>query len=415
MSAGAAPALKKEYGFAEHAKRGRTLAYSPELFQQWHKRHANQPFSGEFNEVLVMRLRDSEESDDSRVYAWLVLQAWGNFSDWPVDASGNELRQTACARDTGMDRRRVSEAIRRLVDRSYVELQGRRIMLLDGAKKRRRLSETSGQTTPKSFKTFKRFWLSEHPDKAEELAKAKQALNAIHLEMLSEWKRQSKEAGQNSEQESPEAVAQETELSETSGQTVRDVADKSSEAVGTNERPILIETPELLEAENQSVSQSPTTTEETDRRTAPSFEAEAEDIGPVIEAFEQTHRIALDDRTAHEIIDGCRAAVPELSLTIPEIANAVGQRKVGRSVVNPARFAVSDIPRFVGSTSFRRWLQRARSAAERERQEQIERDERLRAFVESGSQEAGPVKRCNWCLKLESECTCKQRRAAHAG
>ena len=229
----------------------RVAPYDPERFKAWHERHGKEPFSKEFNRILAVRMRNPLVDDDSRVLAWVVLQAPGNDSDWAVDGHGNIQGQSQCARDTLLDRRRVSEALMRLEARNEVRLAKdgtRRIFYLDGRRNGEALSETSGQDEAKLFKTFIDNWRLEHPKLAtlrdestarinEERAKTEERIKpeletvkAIDLQILSDWRaaRKQKNEGAQNGQSDEDAV------SETSGQTVRNGTDKPSETARTN-------------------------------------------------------------------------------------------------------------------------------------------------------------------------------------
>ena len=182
---------------------------SKEKFDQWHESHGFARFSPSWNRVLARRMRDPRFDDDCRVLAWLTLFAAGNQSDWPVDSERKEKFQRDCADDTGLDRRRVSECVVRLAARGELMVpdakglfpDGRRgpagrLIQIDGENKGRILSDPPGSVSPSfrhAFTSFKISWLERHPVEAKAREEAAAIVDAIDVQILSEWKRESKE------------------------------------------------------------------------------------------------------------------------------------------------------------------------------------------------------------------------------
>lgn len=239
---------------------GPVAPYSSERFARWHERHEFEPFSPQFNAVLVRTMCDPEVHDASRFMAWVTLYAGGNHSDWPVDPSGREKFRSDCEKETGMDRRRVSEAALFCARRRWVLLKGKRIIQADQANIERNfdefLSGQVGQTPPKSFKTYKTVWLEKRPDKQAEVEQYRAGLKNIDLEILSDWEREREtwEPPSETDGEDKENTASQagTDLSGQVGQSVRDVPDNVSATGRTNGVPII----RTLEVEKKKSSSS---------------------------------------------------------------------------------------------------------------------------------------------------------------
>jgi len=87
------------------------------------------------------------------------------------------------------------------------------------------------------------------------------------------------------------------------------------------------------------------------------------DLSPLLDAFQQIGQPAVNDHEAYEILALAQKATPELELKSPEVAAAVVQRgaKLGKGITSPIRFLRTDIPRYVKSQAFKRWLSGQRS------------------------------------------------------
>lgn len=318
--------------------------YSKEKFEQWLQRHGGAPFSGQWNAILAQRMRDPEVYDADRYLSWLTLYAAGNFSDWPVDSEGNEKFQRDCVRDTGMDRRRVSDAVALNATLGYVLLPDRKGRFMNGtsgppgrmiqadggavaanlcqeAKKERMASGHTGQ----AYSDFRDEWLSQHPDKQRERAEAVAVVEAIDFQILSDWQRKKEDP---CDEESPEASKSADDLSGHVGQNVRTVRSKRPDSsVKTGAYPYNALTPNTEKAASSSLrssstaverpSQPMTTTSAVVANTKTALKECLHEMEELDIAFLQEHTGIKDPSAVMVLIKKCRKKRP--TITIAEI------------------------------------------------------------------------------------------------
>jgi hypothetical protein len=179
----------------------------------------------------------------------------------------------------------------------------------------------------------------------------------------------------------------------------------------TNSSPSLKENSESPEREeSQSVSPlSVNEEEETDSTDGPT------DLTPILDAFEQIGQRAVDDQDAEKILSEAQKAAPDAELTAEEVGAAIVQRgtNLSQTIKSPVRFLRRDVPQYVQSEAFQRWL----TAKRRKPPPAVE--------YLSAPADDDPVISTEQCLKCGgvietyrsgevSRCACAARRVAHA-
>jgi hypothetical protein len=350
--------------------------YDQRKFNEWYARHG-QRFSKEFNLMLTRRMRNPKVDQDSRVLSWVVLHSSGNDSDWCVDGHARILKQTDCATDTLLERQRVSESLARLEAREEVWLARDgtgRIYQMDGAPDRRingePLSETSGQIERKLLKTIEQNWRHENePLLAKREAAAKridevmtrareqiqherETVKAIDLQMLSDCQRELKRRLKAEQRGQNDA----TELSEASGQSVRDVPDTLSETGRTETWPDIITKPEEELEDTSSSSLRFVVVEETTTTGSNDFPRTAETIAKVTGSREHD--------VVESLVRSCQQQRPDA--TDDEIAAKVHEKAVViRKAGNPSGLLLTAVPKTFSGAEFLRWREDRKRQAER--------------------------------------------------
>jgi len=82
-------------------------------------------FTKDFNASLEAVMRDPLETIGTRVMAWIKRKSWGNNCLYCVKSpNGEEAFQVDCAKDLGIDKRRVSATVSYYERRGYLERRG---------------------------------------------------------------------------------------------------------------------------------------------------------------------------------------------------------------------------------------------------------------------------------------------------
>ena len=81
-------------------------------------------FTKDFNESLDAIMRDPMATIGQRVMAWMKRASWGNYCLYCVKDDGSPAFQVDCAADLGIDKRRVSDAMRYFSERGYLRMDG---------------------------------------------------------------------------------------------------------------------------------------------------------------------------------------------------------------------------------------------------------------------------------------------------
>jgi len=363
--------------------------YSREKFEAWRQRHRGDPFSGQWNAILAQRMRDLEVSDADRFLAWLTLYAAGNFSDWPVDSAGNEKFRRDCEQDTGMDRRRVSEAVSANVLLGYVivpDHKGRfpdgtvgppgRLVQADGTEEaniKRNSADMSGQDSPSvRFLNFTADWLRRHPEKQQARDEAEKRrveavaiVKAIDYEILSDWNKVKEEESEDCEEK---AKAQRSDagsdLSGQVGQTVRTGRTKRpdrSDKTGS----ILIDVKttnrkgERAAAAGLSVGSMAPTQPPPPAHPHPAPLVKTVDVQQVRQAL-QSHDRSVTVKQAQQLVADCCAARAgiETAHIVAVIHHKAEQRRGSKPNSLYAAVFRTQVPEFIGSDEqFYRFLQ----------------------------------------------------------
>jgi len=79
-------------------------------------------FTKDFNLALEAIMRDRLATIGERVMAWCKRRAWGNYRLYWVKDNGEPAFQVDCAAELGLDKRRVSDAMRYYVARGYLKM-----------------------------------------------------------------------------------------------------------------------------------------------------------------------------------------------------------------------------------------------------------------------------------------------------
>jgi hypothetical protein len=135
-------------------------------------------FTKDFNPALEATMRDRLATIDERVMAWWKRRSWGNHSLYCVKDNGEAAFQVDCAAELGVDKRRVSETMRRHAARGYLEMRGPAKFLYPVTSPR-----IVGPSDPKErseeYRTFLDFWKVAHSKEFSELEVARSTVKRI--------------------------------------------------------------------------------------------------------------------------------------------------------------------------------------------------------------------------------------------
>jgi len=182
-------------------------------------------FTKDFNPALEAVMYDPLETIASRVLAWIKRTSWGNQSLYCIrprndsDKDGRlmswtEAFQVDCARDLGIDKRRVSAAMSYFVRRGYAEMRGTAKMiypivspvLADPPNKDEKSAE---------YRTFLQDWKVSHSTDFQELEVACSTVKRLRKVLLcayKEWRTSRTSASDSNKEERKERHIERTPL-----------------------------------------------------------------------------------------------------------------------------------------------------------------------------------------------------------
>jgi hypothetical protein len=384
---------------------GPVAPYSNERFAEWFTRHNAAPFSPQFNAMLVRMMCDPDVDGPSRFMAWLTLYAAGNHSDRPVHPNGREKSRADCSKETGMDRRRVSEAVQFCAARGWVILDEDRMTQWDGFSP---LVPLCPDVSDKSedvakFGLFTTYWLDRRPatrliheQLQSTVAQAQAGLRSIQLEILQDWKRERETwvppVADGEEVEKTELPA-DSDLSGTVGQLVRDVPDNVSATFRTNGAPIY-RTVEALNKKSASAPEilktgGPAAAADEGKTPPPIARSNPTKAKPETDEFEpvRDHLHSLDKTANDEQVEGlirqCRDARRDIE---PGLLLRVLQHLTqNKNLTRPFGFLNKHAAAFLRSRkAFEAWLANGTSTSPETPQEKEKRE--MKALLRSHAQ-----------------------------
>lgn len=152
-------------------------------------------FTKDFNTSLEAIMGDKLATYSERITAWIKRRSWGNFSLYCIDEqSRTSLCQADCARELGIDRRRVSETFKYLEKRAYLELRRKLIYaLIDPSEGPPALNSHSEDVSKSGesgqFRTFLEEWKTAHSSDFCALEAARSSVKNIQKVLLSDYKK----------------------------------------------------------------------------------------------------------------------------------------------------------------------------------------------------------------------------------
>ncbi len=144
-------------------------------------------FSKDFQSHQEAVMRDPLAAVGERVMAWIKRRSWGEYALFAIRDDGSPALQVDCARDLGIDKRRVSGAVDYLKRRGYVvDDEGRLLYPV--------ISPVLASPPPKDeksaeYRTFVEGWKVSHSSDFEELEVALSTVKRIRKVLLSEYKK----------------------------------------------------------------------------------------------------------------------------------------------------------------------------------------------------------------------------------
>lgn len=269
-------------------------------------------FSKDFFPALEAIINDPLETIGTRVLAWYKRRSWGNFSLYAINDDGSDAQQSDCALALCTRKQYVSRTINYYVKRGYLYREGKKVYPS--------LSPSLGPKPEKvtrscDFLEFYEEWKVTHSSDFRDLEVARSTVERIRKVILSGY--------------------------------------RESRRARTNGGPSLNENIESPEREDsQSVSPLSVNEQETDPTDGPT------DLTPILDAFEQIGQRAVDDQDAAQILSESQKAAPELDLEPADVADAIVQRgkDLSSNIQRPVRFLRKDVPAYVTSEAFRRFI-----------------------------------------------------------
>jgi len=286
-----------------------TSTDSKRLFEQFHSKYRDAQgkklrFTPAFNRHLEAIVADANLDVEPRASAWLLRQAWGNYSDFALNSKlGVRWTQRDCAKQLGVDESRISHVLADFKDRYLLRTEGQTLFPVadpetfalsslkcaDIHKLKGREGENGN-----SWGRFRSSWLAEHPTVAEKLTQARTEIKTIVTQILADYKAAYGPAAEPSEAEEdpsddPESVHTSTNSKGGScahpQKSVAGIRKVDLPTPANSAAPILICLENPLKTE-ESVGQSSVVEEATDRPTETSSPDQPDREAQILEALE---------------------------------------------------------------------------------------------------------------------------------
>lgn len=165
--------------------RRRAKEFDPVAYEKFREGHKREDFTPAFNASLEAKIQNSTLCLEMRFDLLLMLQAWGNQSDFAVHDHDRKkpFTQADCARVLDVSRQTISRLVEKWVQASYLQVDGKQLRPVDNPGFVTYVRDKTA-TEPPDFERLAREQLFEESPKAfRQYQMAMKRLNRINVEI----------------------------------------------------------------------------------------------------------------------------------------------------------------------------------------------------------------------------------------